>query len=165
MITNERQYRMTKAWIERFEQAMAAEEAPNAAHIPAPIKQAMHEGYQSQLDELRADVADYEALQNGQREPITVRALDALPDALIQARIAARLTQKQLAERLDLKEQQIQRYERTRYARASWTRLLEVASVLGLRLAEPALLEVAPFWPYSDTETPASEIVVAQSQM
>jgi transcriptional regulator with XRE-family HTH domain len=67
---------------------------------------------------------------------------------LIQARIAARLTQKQLAKRIGLKEQQIQCYEQTRYTRASLRQLLEVATVLGIRLVESALLAVTQFWPH-----------------
>lgn len=95
---------MAKAWIARFEQAIAAEHASNAAHIPQAIKQVMRDDYQSKLDELREDVTAYEALRRGHGGPITLRGLAALPDAPIQARIAAGLTQKQLAERLDLKE-------------------------------------------------------------
>jgi transcriptional regulator with XRE-family HTH domain len=60
------------------------------------------------------------------------------PQALIQGRIAAGLSQKELAERLGLKEQQIQRYDATDYASASLTRVCEVARSLGLKVKAEA---------------------------
>ena len=55
-----------------------------------------------------------------------------LPAGLIKARIAAGLSQRELAERLELKAQQIQRYEAEGYASASFQRLCEVAHAVGL---------------------------------
>lgn len=56
--------------------------------------------------------------------------ISKLPEALISERKKLGLTQKELAERLGLKEQQIQRYEATRYQSASLNRLLEIAEAL-----------------------------------
>ena len=56
-------------------------------------------------------------------------AVGEIPRMLIKARIAKGLSQKELAERLGLKEQQIQRYEATEYATASLARIREVAAV------------------------------------
>ena len=53
-----------------------------------------------------------------------------LPATLIKARIARGLSQKDLADRIGLKEQQIQRYEATDYASASLTRIKEFVSAL-----------------------------------
>ena len=44
-----------------------------------------------------------------------VDSFDELPQALVKARIALRLSQKDLADRLGMKEQRIQRYESTDY--------------------------------------------------
>jgi len=63
-----------------------------------------------------------------------------LPEALIRARIAAGLTQKELAARLGLKEQQIQRYEATRYAGVSLDRVQAVAEALGVKIRERVIL-------------------------
>jgi len=51
---------------------------------------------------------------------------------LIRARIAQHLTQRQLAERVGVKEQQVQRYEATEYSSASLRRVLEIAAALKL---------------------------------
>ena len=49
---------------------------------------------------------------------------------LIKARIARGLTHKELAQRVGIKEQQIQRYEATDYEAANLSRLQAVASAL-----------------------------------
>ena len=56
------------------------------------------------------------------------------------ARIAAGLTQEDLAGRLGVKPQQIQRYEASDYQTASFARLLEIARVLNLRVRDAAEL-------------------------
>src|SRR5215471_2852389 len=95
---------------------------------------------ESQLEELREELAEYEALRNGHIAVLELDSLDKLPEALIRARIAAGLTQKQLAQRLGLKEQQIQRYEAKRYAGASLQRIQAVAEALGATIREQVVL-------------------------
>lgn len=63
-----------------------------------------------------------------------VDSLAELPDALVRARTGSGLTQRELAGRLGLKEQQIQRYEIENYASASLSRLQEVMHALGVEL-------------------------------
>ena len=53
MITNERQYRITKSEAERFAAALAQPDDTSSELHPR-LRQAMREGAQSQLDELRA---------------------------------------------------------------------------------------------------------------
>ncbi len=132
MITNERQYRITKTEIARFEQSLShADEQGRDLH--PDLQQAMREGLESQLQELREEVADYEALRAGKVTSLEFDSLASVPIGLIKARIAKGLTQKELAESLNLKEQQIQRYEATLYEGAGLDRIQEVANVLGMR--------------------------------
>ena len=57
MITNERQHRITKAEIKRFEHALArAEEEAPAAGVHPRLHQAMIDGLASQLDDLREEL-------------------------------------------------------------------------------------------------------------
>ena len=58
-------------------------------------------------------------------------------------RIAAGLSQEELAVKLGLKPQQIQRYEATEYQAASFERVQEIMRVLGVRLRRPAALRLA----------------------
>ncbi len=61
---------------------------------------------------------------------LLVAIVECLPEALIDDRKKRGLTQRELAERLGIKEQQIQRYEATRYQSASLKRIVEVAEAM-----------------------------------
>ncbi len=145
MIKNERQYRITKAQADKLAHALAR--APKRSNkdrqIHPLLQKAQEDALQSQLTDLRAQLADYEALQAGEHTVLELGSLAELPCALIQARIASRLSQRELAERLGLKEQQIQRYEATEYAGASLTRLVEVIRALGINVREDVFLASA----------------------
>jgi ribosome-binding protein aMBF1 (putative translation factor) len=139
VIANERQYRITKNWLERFQQARdSVEEQSSNLHHRA--REALRDQYDSQIEELRAQLAAYEALRDQRVTVLELQSLDELPAALIRARIALGLTQRALAERLGMKEQQVQRYEATRYAGASLKRVQEVAEALGVRIEERVTL-------------------------
>lgn len=138
MIKNERQYRITKAQAEKFQQALAQLAASEAAKQENPLLwQLQKEAIESQLHEFQEELEEYEALTSSSSSRsvvLVLNSLSELPTVLIKARIAAKLSQKALAERLGLKEQQIQRYEATEYASANLVRLIEVSETLGLKL-------------------------------
>lgn len=140
MIHNDREYRITQAAADRFRQGLAelAEQPANPAVHPL-LRKAEREGMESQLADLEQELREYERLQRGAPKVLTVRSLAELPRLLIRARIASGLNQRQLAERLGLRQQQIQRYESTEYAAASLSRLLEVLQAMNLRLRGPAI--------------------------
>ena len=104
------------------------------------IRQAQQDAIRSQVDELREELTAYEELQAGRPKVLELSSLDELPAALIRARIAAGLTQRQLGDRLGMKEQQLQRYEATEYAGASLERIREVVAALGVRVLEDVFL-------------------------
>jgi transcriptional regulator with XRE-family HTH domain/Zn-dependent peptidase ImmA (M78 family) len=146
MITNERQYKITRSEADRFRKAISQltsrQVTPTDVH--PRLLQAEREAMESQLADLQAELAEYERLKSADLSVITINSFDELADGLIKARIASRLSQKALGERLGLKEQQVQRYEAERYASASYQRLREVADALGLRIKNDILLPVAP---------------------
>jgi ribosome-binding protein aMBF1 (putative translation factor) len=142
MIANERQYRLTRSWLARFEQARAGVEAQGDT-LPPRTKQAFRDQYDSQIEELRAQLAEYEALRRGDVGVLELDSLRALPDALIRARTAAGLSQQALAARLGVKKQQVQRWEATRYAGVDLDRLQAVADALGVQIREQVVLPIA----------------------
>lgn len=143
MIRNERQYRITSR--QRQLLADALDDVAARRHhlgetsgvadqndlLRVELEQASIEG---QLSDLDAQIREYEQLRAGARDRVRITSFDELPQALVQARIAAGLTQRDLAERLGLKEQQIQRYEAEDYASASLPRLEEVRNALGVEI-------------------------------
>ncbi len=76
----------------------------------------------------------YEKLRDGHITSREITSLHELPTALIEARIAARLTQRQLAKRIGVAEQQIQRWEANDYSGVNLTRLQEIADALGIQM-------------------------------
>lgn len=133
MIKNERQYQITKKQVARFSQALAnLKRQPSEAKDMHPlIAQAQEDALRSQLGDLEEQLREYESLKASHFEADALNVVAELPTILIKARIAQGLRQKDLAARLNLKEQQIQRYEATDYATASLTRIKEVANILG----------------------------------
>lgn len=137
MIKNERQHRITKAHADKFRATLdelAATSRPK--HIHPKLWEAQKAGLRSQLQDLEAELQEYETLKTRGVKTLELDSLEALPKVLIQARIAAGLTQEDLAARLGLKPQQIQRYEASDYQTASFARLREIARLLGLRVRE-----------------------------
>lgn len=136
MIKNERQYRITKAAADKFQQALVEDRRGGGSHpdIHPLLVKAQEDAMRSQLDDLQAELREYEALSSGHHASLALSSFAELPRALIRARIVAGLSQKELAERLGLKEQQLQRYEATEYASASVTRVGEVIRALQLEI-------------------------------
>ena len=133
MIKNERQYRITKTQATRFAQTLEslARRADEDSGIHPRIAQAREDALRSQLGDLERELREYESLKAGGFELDELNVFAQLATFLIKARIARGLSQRELADRIGLKEQQIQRYEATDYASASLARIKEVASALG----------------------------------
>lgn len=130
MIRNERQYRVTLAQRERLVNGLDAQPQADA---PDWVKEAGRQAVASQILELDNELAEYAALRDSESQSATeVADISDLPRALIRARIAAHMTQRELADRLGLKEQQVQKYEATEYAGASVTRLQAIMLALGV---------------------------------
>ena len=132
MIKNERQYRFTKTQVERFEQTLAELKRRNLEDIDVHplIAKAQVDAVGGQLADLKEQLRVYESLKAGEFPMENLEVVSDLAHMLIRARIAQGLSQRALAERLGLKEQQIQRYEATDYTSASLGRIMEVVSGL-----------------------------------
>jgi transcriptional regulator with XRE-family HTH domain len=135
VITNDRQRRITNSQIKRFEAGISrAEHDGPAADVDARLHVAMIDGMRSQLEDLRNELSEYEALSTGEVKVRVFHSLLQIPQALIEGRIARRLTQKALGDKLGVPEQQIQRYERTRYSGVGVERLQQIADVLEIKV-------------------------------
>jgi HTH-type transcriptional regulator/antitoxin HigA len=97
------------------------------------LKQAEIDALKSQIAEIESELAEYDLLKSGQITFSKTYALEDLPRVLVQARIAAGMSQTDLATKLGMKPQQIQRYEATNYMGASLAKLIEVSRALGVK--------------------------------
>ncbi len=138
IIQNQRQYNITKGWLARFEESLVANDARDPRDLPPNIDpgmpKLMHDAIASEIEELRHQIDHYEKLRDGHITSREITSLYELPIALIEARIAARLTQRQLAKQIGVAEQQIQRWEANGYSGVNLTRLQEIADALGVRM-------------------------------
>jgi DNA-binding transcriptional regulator YiaG len=128
-IKNQRQLSASRSWLGEFRVALREAEK-NPANLPPILHKAELDGMQSQILALELEIEEYETLSNTPPDEATLRSIDDLPDALVRMRIIRGLTQQQLAERLNLKPQQIQRWESGAYAKATLKRILEVMKAL-----------------------------------
>ncbi len=134
MITNERQYQQTRRKISDLEALATATEAGDAGD--EGFRDLQIAGLRSQADDLREEIAEYETLRSGRTTVIEASSLAGLAGALIKARIARGWTQRQLADRLGVAEQQVQRYESTSYRTANLARLCDVADALDITFTQ-----------------------------
>jgi HTH-type transcriptional regulator/antitoxin HigA len=136
MITNDRQYKITKNQIEEFESALNSISSIDISinDIHPRIVEFQKEAIQVKLKELTQEVFEYDELKSGKIAIAEITDLKELPLTLIKARIANRLTQSDLAERVGVKMQQIQKYESEKYESASVKTLLKIAEALEIRI-------------------------------
>ncbi len=127
MIENDLQLRVSKTKLAEFKTTLQSLEQDDLALNAKTVRR---NAVMSLIAELEEDIQSFEHLRGSQTQILNVNNLEELPNQLIQARVARGFTQAQLAAKLKMKPQQIQRYEASKYANASLTRVLEVARVL-----------------------------------
>jgi HTH-type transcriptional regulator / antitoxin HipB len=135
MIQNEHQYKITQTKLRELEQALADLDV-NRQSLSERLWQAEKNGVTVLLDRLQSEIIEYDNLKQ-RKTLIQIGSIDELAIGLIKARIAVGMTQKELAAKIGVQEQQIQRYEADRYASASLTRLTEIARALEIIFAHP----------------------------
>lgn len=132
MICSDKQYERSKRVIEdlldaklRTEQDLGKEEWLRQAELSA---------LEAQIAATQGEVNHYQVLKTGKITRSKSKSLKDLPQLLVEARIAQGYSQTQLAALVNLKPQQIQRYEASSYMGASLTRMKEIALVLGIQI-------------------------------
>lgn len=136
MIKDEKQHGYSKDWARKFADSISRIEKDEAC------KQRNPEGWQLDIDvkrfhlmALQEEIDEYENLincENNQPIKIQVENFNKLPDVLIKARIAAKMTHKELADILGIEEQRIKECENKDYQCASFCEILEVSAALGV---------------------------------
>jgi HTH-type transcriptional regulator / antitoxin HipB len=144
MIQNERQYRITQTKLKEFERDLAALDPQDPNLHPRQIV-GWTNSYNLTIRQLKQEIAEYEKLKSGNILTFVLGSLNDLPTTLIKARIAAGMTQKELADKIGVQEQQIQRYEASHYGSASFDRLRAISSALKIEITQAVMqLEASP---------------------
>jgi len=136
IIANERQEREASSLIDRITHALSSEQVLKAVvqGLPAEVIDGVRESLMTERNELIGSLQAYQRAQNGEPQELKSRAGSDLGSLLIAARVARGWKQKDLARRLFLPEQQIQRYEAERYRNITLAGLIRVARALGVCL-------------------------------
>ncbi len=135
MIQNDRQYKIT---LKALRDLREAYDMQNTNDLEDWVVKANRDALVSQIEEFEELLASYELLKSGSQTKWSCSGLEYLPTILIKARISSGKTQKELAAELDIKPQQVQRYEATNYQGANLDRLIEVANALNIEFTSIA---------------------------
>jgi DNA-binding XRE family transcriptional regulator len=145
MIKDKLEYEVSQEWVEKFTKTIAAMERDEEAKRKDFLKwEAGRNAIQCHLNQLHEEIAEYERLINCDRgEPIeiVIENLNKLPDALIKARIAAKMSEQELAEMLGIDEHRIKEHEAKSYQSASFLEVLEISFALGVEF-KTAVIQV-----------------------
>ncbi len=138
MIQNERQYKITQTKLRGLEQDLATLESSGFDLHPRKIL-ARKNSLNILIGELQQEIAEYDRLRSGKVTNFPIDSLQDLPLVMIKARIAVGMTQKELAEKIGVQEQQIQRYEANNYRAVGFDRLQEVLSALDVTVSKAVM--------------------------
>ncbi|MEU5999071.1 helix-turn-helix transcriptional regulator [Streptomyces sp. NPDC047197] len=119
MIRNERQLAVSRKKLEELREA-AEQSTGQDRQVWLRLAQ-----------EVLCEIEEFQSIRTGLTTSFELKSLDDLPSVLIKARLARNLTQSELAERLSVSEQMVQKDESGSYETARLDRLADVADALG----------------------------------
>jgi HTH-type transcriptional regulator / antitoxin HigA len=132
MIYNERQYQSSHKQLEYLSKSLE-EFKPSGTEW---LDTAQSKALASQIKDIKSEIREYELIKEGKVSYSECSGLADLPKALIFARIGSGMTQKDLADSLNIPVQQVQRYEASHYMGASLSRLISIADTLNVKVQE-----------------------------
>lgn len=160
IITNEKQYKITKSWIKKFEDSLFELKQLPQEKGREWVRQGQKEALELQIDELKAQLSEYEQVKSGKAKlpapSVVADVLRSVAEDLIKWRIAKGLTQKSLGEKLGVAEQQIQKYEQTNYASANLETLVRVITVFEEEESAKPDLRLSKRWSRASTKAAPS---------
>jgi len=92
-------------------------------------------------ESIEDDIQKYIEVRDGRKKTFNIKALREIPDIIINSRISKKLSQKDLADILEITQQQINRWENTDYEKASFWHLLDVCEALEINFDITATLK------------------------
>lgn len=141
MILNQRDYRRAKARREQLRRFTGNDAVVNLLEegLPHQVNEARKQTLAAELLRIEESIDRYESITRGNSDPSDTQ--DALELGLlpILVRLSRGLSQKDLAEILGMREQQVQRYEKDRYATISLQRYQQILDRLEVEV-EPRLV-------------------------
>ncbi len=142
LVLTDRQAREVETELAELDHALSSEQALKAlvTGLPQQVVNGVQRSLTIERRELGKALDAYRKATQGDPALLNERAGRDPGALLVATRIMKRLSQKELARSLGLKEQQIQRYEADLYSKITLANFHKIAGVLGARL----VLDVAP---------------------
>jgi HTH-type transcriptional regulator / antitoxin HigA len=134
LIASDSQARDAALALAELDRALSSEQALAAIvkGLPPQVIGGVRKSLTTERHELQTLLDAYEQTKTGNIELLRRKAGNDLGAALIVARLSRGFSQKELARRLGLREQAVQRYEAEKYRSISLVNYLKFASVLGV---------------------------------
>lgn len=160
IIANDRQARDTASAIEQISAALSSDQALKSIveGLPREVIASVRRSLLTEKEELAALLAAYNEAKAGRPEQLRERIGSDPGGLLVVARVARGWSQKELARRLFIPEQQVQRYEAERYRSISLGNLIRVARTLGAKLTADLPTQSHEQW------LPSFEMTQAEAQ-
>ena len=127
MILNKKQLSIAQKGIEILTEKIKTLSASNETFDILQIY-----AWKSRIEDLTEDIEEFQFLKNASELNFSnkIGSNEDLLKAVISLRIASGMTQKELAEKIMVQEQQIQRYEQDYYRTTSFERVVQILRVL-----------------------------------
>lgn len=128
MLKNSRQYVIAKRQLKSLKETLELSKS-NSVEMDPRLFRAMIAGIESQIEDIQTEITEYENLEKAKH--FSCGMLNDIGQLLVKARIARGYSQKELAGKIGLTQQQIQKYEANDYKSAKLERLEEIMQALG----------------------------------
>lgn len=134
LISTERQAHEAEGAIAQLDAALTSEQVLKTIveGLPHKVIGGIRRSIETERNERAASLAAYQYAKTGDFSPLRALAGNDLGTFLIVARIIKGLSQKELARKLGLREQSIQRWEAERYRTITLSNYLKVSQTLGV---------------------------------
>jgi len=132
MIKNEKQYKISKRIVSEFIEEI--ERIENNPRKDPWKKELLTSSLIMAKEEIEQEILFYEMLKNDKEGILKERLFSELPTLLTEYKIKSGLTQKEFAEQLGIKEQQLQRYEADNFTSVTFKNLLRFLDAIGLEI-------------------------------
>jgi len=129
MIKNQKQATVVRKEVDDL-RALILEMDEVSANQKLDLKQQLqYNVWMGRIEDLKNEIDEYETLTS---QSLTVLEIDSanLEKAIVSFRISSGMTQSDLADKLEIQEQQIQRYEQNDYLTASFERVIQILKAL-----------------------------------
>lgn len=131
MIKNEKQYRIAKANLQKWEKNLEINSNLTPAEFDNWLVKEQEFAITEQVQQLSRELREYELLvASGTSNLPDLSIINEIPSLLIQWRIAQNLTQKELAASAGIHENLLQKYEQEDYGCASLKTIMHIAKIL-----------------------------------